>query len=62
VYIPDLLYTGEVFNDKSMRIVKGFAEPALKQIKDGEIVQFERFGFVRIEQTDKGIIANFCHR
>jgi glutamyl-tRNA synthetase len=63
VYIPDLLYTkDDVYNADSLRKVSGYAEMALKEIANGEIVQFERFGFVRIEHTSKGTIANFSHR
>ena len=63
VYIPDVLFTeNNSYNPNSLREVHGYAEAALKQIKTGDIIQFERFGFVRIEHTSDGIIANFCHR
>ncbi|VVB72460.1 Uncharacterised protein [uncultured archaeon] len=28
----------------------------------GRVVQFERFGFVRINSVDEKIVANFAHR
>ncbi|HIJ99109.1 TPA: glutamate--tRNA ligase [archaeon] len=34
----------------SMKVVKGFCEEDCKNIKPGEAVQFERFGFVKIEK------------
>ncbi len=63
VYIPDMLFTkDDVYNPNSLREVHGFAEEALTQVQTGDIIQFERFGFVRIEHSSKGIIAYFCHR
>ena len=42
--------------------IKGYAETNLSKVKPGTIVQFERFGFVRIEKTGKtNIIAVFGH-
>jgi len=34
--------------------VKGFGEPGLENVKVGEMVQFERFGFVRLDEKKKG--------
>ncbi|MBU0466813.1 MAG: glutamate--tRNA ligase [Nanoarchaeota archaeon] len=34
--------------------IKGFGERDLKNVKVGEIVQFERFGFVRLDSVKKG--------
>ena len=31
----------------------GLGEPELKKVKEGEIVQFERFGFVRLDKKTK---------
>jgi len=41
---------------------KGVAEEACKTLHSGEIVQFERFGFVRVEGLDGGLTAYFAHR
>ena len=44
-------------------VVKGVAEDACKSLKVGEIIQFQRFGFVRIDHIDdKKLIAYFAHR
>lgn len=43
-------------------MVEGVAEKACKNFKPGDIVQFERFGFVRIERVDGKILAYFAHR
>ncbi len=45
------------------KLVKGKAESALTQIKVGEVIQFERFGFCRLDSIDKGIYKFwFTHR
>lgn len=41
--------------------IKGYGEPSLSKVKPGSIVQFERFGFVRIEKTGKTIVAVWSH-
>ena len=39
-------------------VKKGICE---KELKNGEIVQFERFGFVRVDKTEK-FICYYAHR
>lgn len=41
---------------------KGTAENECKNLRVGDIVQFERFGFARIDAIDTGLIAYFAHR
>jgi glutamyl-tRNA synthetase len=43
-------------------IHRGFGEGALAKVDVGEIVQFERFGFVRIDRKNEGITAIFAHK
>ena len=44
-------------------IEKGVGEESLKDIEIGTLLQFERFGFVRIDQTNsKDIVAFFAHK
>jgi glutamyl-tRNA synthetase len=44
------------------REIKGYAETNLTKVKPGTEVQFERFGFVRIEKSGtKNIVAVFSH-
>jgi len=62
VYVPHLLFTGDKFNNNSLEIIDGFAEEAVSKIKTDEIVQFERFGFVKIENVDNKIIGFFTHK
>ena len=40
----------------------GLAESNLQRTMVGDIVQLERFGFVRIDALDRGITAYFAHR
>lgn len=62
VFIPHILYKGEEFNRDSLEEVKGFAEESVSNIKTGEIIQFERFGFVRIENVNNKIKGFFSHK
>jgi glutamyl-tRNA synthetase len=62
VFIPQLLFENEEFNPKSLEEVDGFAEEAVSSLKTGEIVQFERFGFVRIENKNKQVTGFFAHK
>ncbi len=34
--------------------IEGYAEEAVKQLKVGEVIQFERFGFVKLDKITKG--------
>jgi len=62
VLVPDILFQDDIFNEKSLQKITGYAEPAITHLANGEIVQFERFGFVRIEKNNKEILACFTHR
>jgi glutamyl-tRNA synthetase len=41
---------------------RGLAEPAVADLKVGDIVQFERFGFVRIDVIKPKLTVMFGHR
>lgn len=41
---------------------RGLAEPAVMELKAGEIVQFERYGFVRIDAVEPKLVAVYGHR
>jgi len=62
VFVPHLLYINDKYNKDSLEQINGFAEESVSQLKDGEIVQFERFGFVRIEKTKGEISGLFAHK
>jgi len=40
----------------------GIAEDACKALSPNEIIQFERFGFVRVDNVNKKLTAYFAHR
>ncbi|MFQ5908102.1 MAG: glutamate--tRNA ligase [Thermoplasmata archaeon] len=52
---------GEVLMPDGSR-VEGLAEEALGRLEPGTIVQFERYGFVRLEATGGSVEAAFAHR
>ena len=41
---------------------KGVAEDACKALKPNDIIQFQRFGFVRIDEVNEKLTAYFAHR
>ncbi|MEM2202270.1 MAG: glutamate--tRNA ligase [Candidatus Bathyarchaeia archaeon] len=43
-------------------IIEGIAEKACKDLKPNDIVQFERFGFVRIDAINAKITAYYAHK
>ncbi len=54
VFIPlDLVNEEGSFNENSLKVVKGISEPAVAELKEGEVVQFERFGFVRLDDKNE---------
>lgn len=42
--------------------VEGYGEIGLKELDEGSIVQFERFGFVRIDRINNKVVAYFAHK
>lgn len=50
-----------VMDDASLK--KGLGESALKDLEVGDVVQFERVGFARLDEvTDDGLIFYFAHK
>jgi glutamyl-tRNA synthetase len=43
-------------------LIKGVAEDACKKLKPNEIIQFQRFGFVRVDEINQKLKAYFAHR
>jgi len=43
-------------------LAKGIAEDTCEKLRPNEIVQFERFGFARIDRPGKKLTAYFTHR
>jgi glutamyl-tRNA synthetase len=61
-WIPDQsgIITTIIMPDTSH--IEGLAENKCLDLKQGDIVQFERFGFVRISKVDNKIIAYYAHK
>lgn len=60
VIVPHLLYKNGEFNEKSIEIVEGYGEKNVGEVNNNEVVQFERFGFVKIEKNGEimGILTH----
>jgi glutamyl-tRNA synthetase len=43
-------------------VAEGVAEEACRALKPNEVVQFQRFGFVRVDSVDGKLTAYFAHR
>ncbi len=46
------------FNPDSLAVVAGYGEPAVQELDEGAMVQFERYGFVRIDGPGRAILAH----
>ncbi|MEM0492993.1 MAG: glutamate--tRNA ligase [Candidatus Thermoplasmatota archaeon] len=62
IIVPGLLFINDEYNPDSLHEINGYAEEEVKHLGDGEIVQFERVGFVRIEHDKKGMIGILSHK
>jgi glutamyl-tRNA synthetase len=58
VLIPDILFKDGEFNHESLKEVRGLAEAEAANLKVGDIVQFVRFGFCRIDGEGVAIFAH----
>ncbi|MEM2715823.1 MAG: glutamate--tRNA ligase [Candidatus Thermoplasmatota archaeon] len=61
IIVPLLPFKNDEFDENSLKIIHGYAEKNIELLNDGEIIQFERFGFVKIERKN-GIIGIFSHK
>ena len=43
-------------------VTEGYAESACKKLKPDAIIQFERFGFTRIDEVNQKLIAYYAHK
>jgi len=62
ILVPGPLFIGESFNEKSLSKVSGLAERSVSNLSIGEIVQFERFGFCRLDAKFERPTFIFIHR
>jgi len=59
---PDLLFKGGKYNEESLKEIGGFVERNIEIVKEGEVVQMERFGFVKIERLGEKPLGIYVHR
>jgi glutamyl-tRNA synthetase len=62
IIVPGLIFKGETYNADSLHELQGYAEKAVLGIPSGEIVQFERIGFVRLEKQKNVLVGIFAHK
>ncbi|MGA2681631.1 MAG: glutamate--tRNA ligase [Candidatus Bathyarchaeia archaeon] len=43
-------------------VIDGYAESACKKLKPDAIIQFERFGFTRVDQVNQKMVAYYAHK
>ena len=61
ILVSDLLEKDGKIDKKSLREVKGYAESNIRSLKSGEIIQFERFGFCRLDDKKSSTFV-FAHK
>jgi glutamyl-tRNA synthetase len=44
------------------KVAEGFAESSCKNLKPDAIIQFERFGFARVDQVNQKMVAYYAHK
>ena len=58
VEVPDVLFSDDdKFNRESLREITGFAEEASTLLEVGDVVQFPRFGFARLDSPGRFILT-----
>ena len=60
VMVPGDLFVGDKFNPNSLRVDKGYCEKACSLLEEGTVVQFERYGFVRLDDAKKMVFIYSC--
>ena len=59
--LPPLKEDGE-FDSNSLGLSEGYAEAYAESLKDGEVIQFERFGFCSKHSDEKGVYFIFLSK
>ena len=62
ISVPGLIFKKDTYNPKSLVELHGYAEKAVSDLKSGEIIQFERVGFVKIGKQKTKIVGYFAHK
>ncbi len=56
--IPKTLFIGDEFNENSLEELNVYTEPHYLQLKEGEEVQFDRFGYCRKDSQNQAIFTH----
>ncbi|MCH7965980.1 MAG: glutamate--tRNA ligase [Thaumarchaeota archaeon] len=56
--IPKALFNGEEFNEESLEEIDVYTEPHFLQLKEGEEIQFVRFGYCRKDSQNQAIFTH----
>jgi glutamyl-tRNA synthetase len=56
--IPKVLFNGETFNEESLEELDVYTEPYYLQLKEGEEIQFVRFGYCRKDSQNQAIFTH----
>jgi len=56
--IPKILFNGEEFNEESLEELDAYTEPHYLQLKEGEEIQFVRFGYCRKDSQNQAIFTH----
>ena len=56
--IPRILFNGEEFNENSLEELDVYTEPYYLQLKEGEEIQFVRFGYCRKDSQNQAIFTH----
>ncbi len=56
--IPKVLFIGEEFNEESLEELDVYTEPHYLQLKEGEEIQFVRFGYCRKDSQNQAIFTH----
>ena len=58
IIVPDQLFFGETFNEESLKRDRRFCRTKYLELKDGDEIQFIRFGYCRKESTHQVIFTH----
>jgi len=56
--IPKTLFNGDEFNEDSLEELDAYTEPQYLQLKEGEEIQFVRFGYCRKDSQNQAIFTH----
>ena len=58
IIIPKILFIDEKFNEDSLEELDAYCEPHYLQLKEGEEIQFIRFGYCRKDSQNQAIFTH----